>query len=310
MRITLIHHPDAGADDQPDADALSQLLRKHDHAVRYQSADEATWATVLDEPADLIVVAGGDGTVGRVAKKLIGRDVPLAPLPLGTANNISRTLGLLDYTLDEIVEGWKNGMRINFDAGVANGPWGTRYFMEAMGVGLFACTIPVAERSKTLEKLDDADAKIAHAIGMLRDRLDNCPSRHLEMTLDGKRLSGDYVLFEAMNMEFVGPNLYLAPDLDPDDGLLDVVLVTTAERDALHESLANWQEGELHRPELTRYLASSVELEWTGYEVHIDDEAWPPKESDEQPALTHIELKVERDALEFLVPAKKPERAR
>jgi diacylglycerol kinase family enzyme len=206
------------------------------------------------------------------------------------------------------VEGWPSGVRINFDAGVANGPWGTRYFMEAVGVGLFACTIPVAERSKALDNLDDADAKVAYAIGMLRDRLDNCPSHHLEMTLDGRRLSGEYVLFEAMNMAFVGPNLYLAPDMHPDDGLFDVVLVTTAERDALHESLANWQQGDMEPPELTRSRASSIELEWTGYEVHIDDEPWPPKESEEQPALTHIELVVERNALQFLAPARKPER--
>ena len=39
--------------------------------------------------------------------------------------------------------------------------------------------------------------------------------------------------------------------------------------------------------------------------MHFDDEAWPPEGTgrDEQPALTHIELSVERDALKFLAPA-------
>jgi hypothetical protein len=36
--------------------------------------------------------------------------------------------------------------------------------------------------------------------------------------------------------------------------------------------------------------------------VHFDDEAWPPETSDAEPALNHIELKVEREALEFLAP--------
>jgi diacylglycerol kinase (ATP) len=309
VRISLIHNPGAGDDDQPDAEALSRLLRRHGHAVRYQPGDEDTWPAVLDEPADLIVVAGGDGTVGRVAKKLIGRDLTLAPLPLGTANNISKTLGLLDYTLDEIVAGWENGERIRFDAGVANGPWGSRYFMEAVGIGLFARTLSVADRNKTLKKLGDAEAKLAYALDMLRDRLHACPHHRLQMMLDGTPRTGNYVLFEAMNMEFVGPNLYLAPDMDPDDGMLDLVLVTAEERDALEEPLENWRDGEPHVPDLTRIRAATIELEWTGFDVHIDDEAWPPKDTDADSALTRIELKVEPDAVEFLAPQRQLKRA-
>jgi diacylglycerol kinase family enzyme len=305
VRVTLIHNPGAGDDDQPSAEALQQLLLRHGHAVRYQSAGDKTWPAALDQPADLVAVAGGDGTVGRVAKKLIGRDMALAPLPLGTANNISRTLGLTELTLDEMVDSWHYGRRITFDIGVANGPWGTRYFVEAMGVGLFACAIPAADENKTLAKLKEADAKVAYAIGMLRERLRRCAPHPLQMTLDGRSFSGEYVLFEAMNMEFVGPNLYLAPDMRPDDGLLDVVLVTTSDRDKLHESLANWQEGDLHPPDLPRYRASRVDLEWSGFDVHLDDEAWPPEGSEQQPALDRIELKVERDALEFLAPRTK-----
>ncbi|HET7159812.1 MAG TPA: diacylglycerol kinase family protein [Burkholderiales bacterium] len=300
MRINLIHHPSAGDDDQPDAEALTRVLQRHGHTVRYQSADDDTWAAILDEPADLVVVAGGDGTVGRVARKLIGRDLPLAPLPLGTANNISRTLGLIGQPIDEIVQGWNTPERIAFDAGVAQGPWGSRYFIEGFGIGLFACTIPAAERSKTLENLDDAQAKVAYAVGMLRERLHRCPSHHLRITLDGRSLSDDYVLFEAMNMEFVGPNLHLAPDMRPNDGLLDVVLVTAAQRDALEEPLAKWQHGSLHRPDLTSYRAHKITLEWTGYEVHIDDEPWPAKDDDAQLQNAQIELEVLRNAVQFI----------
>ena len=137
---------------------------------------------------------------------------------------------------------------------------------------------------------------------MLRDRLHECPPHRLDMTLDGRKLAGDYVLFEAMNMEFVGPNLYLAPDMDPDDGMLDVVLVTAAERDALEEPLDNWKEGESHVPDLPRVRASSVALEWTGFAVHIDDEAWPPEGEKVESANTQIELAVEHDAVHFLAP--------
>lgn len=302
MRVILIHNPGAGGDDQPDGKALQKLIRDAGHDVVYQPGDEDTWTAVLDEPADLVAVAGGDGTVGRVAKRLIGRDMPIAPLPFGTANNISKTLGLTALTLKEIIAGWDAARRMAFDAGVANGPWGSRYFIEAFGVGLFARAIPVAEENKTLARLKDADAKVAYAQKMLRDRLVRCAPHDLQLTLDGRDISGRYVLFEAMNMEFVGPNLYLAPDIRPCDGCLDVVLVTTAERDELKSSLEDWKDGDLVHPELPRYRARKIELEWNGYEVHFDDEAWPG-DREKPPKLTHIEISVEHDAVSFLAPS-------
>lgn len=301
MRITLIHQPGAGDDDQPDAEELQARVRAAGHSVRYQSLEEKTWASVLDEPADLVAVAGGDGTVGRIAKKLIGRDLPVAPLPFGTANNISKTLGLTELSLVDIIASWNHARPVTFDVGIAKGPWGSRYFMEAFGVGLFACTIPVADENRKLKSLKDSEAKVAHAVGMLRDRLGRCPPQALKLWLDGEDTSGNYVLLETMNMAFVGPNLYLAPEIDPNDGMLDVVVVTSAERDKLHETLATWQDGDFEHPRLTRHRASLLELEWTGFEVHFDDEAWPAPDH-EPPALTHIEVTVERDGLKFVAP--------
>lgn len=299
VRVTLLHNEDAGDGDMPDGEMLCELIRGAGHEVLYQPCGEADWAAALEQPADVIAVAGGDGTVGRVAKRLIGRNTPVAPLPYGTANNISRTLGLMDLTLEEIVRGWARGRRIAFDVGIARGPWGSRYFVEGAGVGLFARTIQVADESKTLKSLDDAEAKVAYAIMMLRERLARCAPHKLRLKLDGRDVSGDYVLFEAMNMEFVGPNLYLAPDVRPADGLLDVVLVTPAERDALHESLETWQDGELEEHNLPARRAGRIELEWNGFDVHIDDEAWPG-DGDKPPAPSQVELTVERDALAFL----------
>jgi diacylglycerol kinase family enzyme len=137
---------------------------------------------------------------------------------------------------------------------------------------------------------------------MLRKRLADCPPQQLELTVDGKNLSGSYVLFEAMNMEFVGPNLYLAPDIASADGMLDVVLVTGAERDELNASLATWQKGDLEHPQLPRMRARQIDMKWDGFEVHFDDEPWPDQ-NQEPPALAPIELRVEHAALSFLAPA-------
>ena len=302
MRVILIHNPGAGGDDQPDGKALQKLIRDAGHEVVYRPSKDDSWMEALEEGADAVAVAGGDGTVGRIAKKLIGRDIPVAPLPFGTANNISKTLGLTELTLKEIVEGWEATRRVRFDAGVAKGPWGSRYFIEAFGVGLFARAIPVADENKTLARLKDTDAKVAYAQEMLRERLKRSAPHDLQLLVDGRDMSGNYVLLEAMNMEFVGPNLYLAPEIIPSDGRLDLILVSVAERDELKASLETWQDGELVHPELPRYRAQKIELEWNGFEVHFDDEAWPA-EKEEPPQLKHIEIGVEHDVISFLAPS-------
>lgn len=301
MRVALVHNPDAGDEDQLGREALERVIREAGHRVIYQSSDAPDWAAVLEREVDMIAVAGGDGTVGAVAKKLIGRRIPIAPLPFGTANNISTTLGLADLSPREIVEGWDLGHQVTFDAGVADGPWGCRYFIEALGVGLFARTLPAADRNKTLKSLESAEAKVAYALRMLRERLRRSEAHLLGLRLDGRDVSGEYVLFEAMNMEFVGPNLYLAPEIEPADGLLDVVLVTPDEREKLNAYLEDWEQGDLEYPDLRRVRAASIELEWNGFEVHFDDEAWPP-EKGVRPPSTRISVSVERDAVCFLKP--------
>ena len=72
----------------------------------YQSTKEKGLEHALEDPGDVVLVAGGDGTVRKAAEFLIGRGVPIALLPLGTANNVSRTLGLSDSVQEVIFARW------------------------------------------------------------------------------------------------------------------------------------------------------------------------------------------------------------
>lgn len=298
MRITLIHQPGAGDGSQPAAAELRQLIRAAGHDATYVSARE-DWHAALDAPADLVVVAGGDGTVGRVAQALVGRERPFTALPLGTANNIARTLGLADRPVAELIAAWEHGVVTRYDVGLARGPWGERHFIEGCGAGIFARLLPEADAHPTLEALAHADAKLDYALQLLRDRLVSCTVERIELALDGGDLSGDYLMLEAMNMQYVGPRLYLAPACDLADGLLDVVLVRADERDELHRYLSDWQNGREWPVALAMRRASRIELRWTGFPFHLDDTSWP--ECDEPlPAHGSIELSVLRGALPFL----------
>lgn len=303
MQITLIHNPGAGDDRGLDGAELQRLVQAQGHGVHYRSSRDDGWQDALEQAADLVVVAGGDGTVGRVARSLVGRERPFTVLPMGTANNISKTLGLTDAPLPQLIEGWEQGQAVAFDVGVARGPWGAEYFIEGFGLGLFACTLPAADESSTLAGLQGSEARVAYALQLLRDRLDECPCQAVRATLDGQDLSGEYLLLEAMNMQYVGPNLYFAPECDLQDGMLDILLVPRDRREIFRDVLAAWQNGSRQVVNLPPCRGRQLRLEWTGFDVHLDDRVWPGAEEERPASPSAIEVGTLRGALQFLLPA-------
>lgn len=305
MRVTLIHNPGAGQQ-EGGTKALLGLLRDAGHTVRYQSAKAENWAEALDEPADLVAVAGGDGTVSRVAKRMVGRGVPVAPLPAGTANNISRTLGLVGRHWEELVHAWgePHARRVKLDVGVATGPWGRRDFVEGVGLGLFACQLGRDPKEDAPPPQKPA-AKVDYALQLLKDRIESCEPVELEASLDGKDISGRYLLLEAVNLCYVGPSLFLAPDSRPGDGTLDVVLVSEAERDRLREYLSRWQDNRERLAVLPTHRGKRLAMTWSGFELHIDDQLWPENGERPKEAPGAIEVRIEDACVEFLAPAAK-----
>jgi diacylglycerol kinase (ATP) len=302
MRVTLIHNPTAGGD-APDAKELKKLLKDAGHEVVYQSSKEDGWKATLKKATDLVAVAGGDGTVGRIARRMAGKGIPIAVLPYGTANNIARSLGINGMAVEAQIAAWEDAPRVPFDAACAKGPWGSRRMVEGLGIGLFAWTMPQASDSKALEKIDDPDEAVAHVLKMLRDRLDSYKPREIQAKLDDKDLSGEYILFEAMNLQYIGPNLHLAPHVKVGDGKLHVVTVTEAEREKLHKYLEHWEKGKTPAVDLPTYSGELLKVKRADYEVHIDDKLWPDPEESGARKPSDIEVEVEPAALEFLVPA-------
>lgn len=301
MRITLIHNPGAGRHGKGELERLLRFMKEAGHEVRHRSSKDKGWTASLDESADVIAVAGGDGTVSRVAKRMRGRGTPIAPLPAGTANNISTTLGLVGRPLEELVRGWAEARHVKLDLGVADGPWGQRYFLEGVGAGLFAHAADVAPKDKLPPKPED---KVKWAIRNLRQRLLEMKTMRIDASLDGEDLSGDYVLFEALNIPFVGPNLFLAPDSRQGDGQLDLVMATEAERERLAHYLEHWEEKKPRLAVLPSRQGRRLRMELAGERVHIDDEFWPedPAEAGTKPPAP-IEVRIEDAAVDFLAPA-------
>jgi diacylglycerol kinase (ATP) len=97
----------------------------------------------LVAPSGLIVVAGGDGTIGWVVRRLVDTKHPLGILSLGTFNNFAKSLHL-PTTVDAAIRVIKSGKPHPITLGKLNG----KIFLEAAAIGLFGETIAAGESAK------------------------------------------------------------------------------------------------------------------------------------------------------------------
>jgi diacylglycerol kinase (ATP) len=272
VRVTLLHNPEAGEEDHQ-RDELVSLLAAEGHDVRYRSTKEDSWQDVLEEPADLVVAAGGDGTVVKVFKRLAGSDTPVTILPAGSANNIARSLGFVDVELADLVRAWPEAPTSRYDIGEATAGGERELFVECMGAGLFGALL---DRADELDAEPQGDDKVALSLRLLSQLVDEAEPLAFAITLDGVDRSGEYLAVEAMNARELGPNVPLAPEADSSDGKLDVVLVAPGERAALAGYVAaRLDGGEPEPPALTVRRGRRLRLEASGEpKLHVDDDLW------------------------------------
>ena len=93
MRSLLLHNPRAGTGVHTEEELLS-ALRLGGIGSDYCSTKSEGSPQVLDRKVDRFIVAGGDGTIGKVVTQVPDRTHPVAIVPLGSANNVARTFGI------------------------------------------------------------------------------------------------------------------------------------------------------------------------------------------------------------------------
>jgi diacylglycerol kinase family enzyme len=298
VRVTLMHNPAAGDESQPTREELLARIERAGHQVRYQSVQARGWTRALTARADLVAVAGGDGAVGRVARRMLGRREPLAILPTGTANNIARTLGLAGQSVDRLVASWETGRPQPFDVGVARGTWRRRLFLEGAGFGLLSGGIAAGDTQAPSDRPGVGD-DVRRNIQKLRTLLKAFAPVDITATLDGQDVSGRYLLFVALLARFIGPSLPLAARRP---GTFGVVMVTERERRKLDEHLAAWARG-ARGSRLAVKRGRQLCIHWTGATLHVDDKPWPEPGRRRPKPPAEIELTIARDQLRFLVPS-------
>lgn len=289
MRAIVLHNPAAGSGDVSAEDLLAALTAGG-ITPRYCSTERPDFADVLGEPADLVVAAGGDGTVLKIISHLRNRSMPIAILPLGGANNIARSLGMATDPLTIARTGWRETEVLRLDVGTAVGPWGKRLFVESVGVGALAQAMAGVDEGHVAGPEKSALARQA-----LIEVLAAARPMKLRLTIDGQDVECRCLLAEMMNIASTGPRLLQAPAADPGDGVIDLV---SLEPEARADMLAWLEAPSASAPPLTRRPGCAFAFEWRHEQLHLGDAFFAPPER-----LHTVEVAVEPDSVTVLVPA-------
>jgi diacylglycerol kinase (ATP) len=288
MKAILIHNPSAGRGD-PGREALIDMLHNAGYTPSYQMSNVGELTAALNEPADVVVVAGGDGTVCKVLTQMPARDVPVAILPLGTANNIASSFGI-GGPVAEIAVRLHTAERRRLDIGQATGPWGRSLFIEGAGLGAL---VRLADSFSGRD--DKGEARLTAARRSLRKLLKEIEPDRVEVLLDGQALPKRHLMVEVLNIAYGGPRLLFAPDVDPGDGQLDVLVLESERREDMRQWL---KEEPVGRPPMTQLRGRKISIVWDGTPLHVDDDLPPAVDG-----LAAVELELTREAATILVPA-------
>ena len=313
-QVALIQNPSSG-----NGDGLVRLAVRNELAaagnlwrelvVEPERSIASRTSELLWEGVDLIVVAGGDGTVREVASTLVGKTVPLLIIPLGTFNNFARSLSLPADPIGAC-QLLQTGVLRQIDVGTANG---RHFFFEAAGVGVDAQLFPLGEAVK-----QGRFAAIFHAarLALIHQQVagelnfDRPLDRAYQRSFRGQspvchrrrrfrnnrrriRLRSSFLA--VANGPYYGGNFTVCPGARLDDGLLSVgVFRDFSKRELLFHFLSISRGRRQYHPKLEMFECAWLEV--TAQEklqVHVDGNPV---------GTTPVRFSIRRNALTVLTP--------
>lgn len=172
---------------------------------------------LVDQGAEKVAIAGGDGTVALAVQELAHRPTALGILSLGTFNNFATALRL-HHNLPAALRTLKCGVVKAVDLGKV----GDRYFTETAGAGLFADGLALYGSGSNKNLLRGAYAGLRLALSFR--------AREIEVIVDGQTHPERVTLCEVANTYRFAQAAPIAPEARLDDGLLDVVVLADLRR--------------------------------------------------------------------------------
>lgn len=221
----------------------------------------------LDESYKYILIAGGDGTIDSVvnAMKKNNINMPIGVLPLGTANDFARFLGMSNNITDNIEQILDSEPK-KIDLGRVN----DKYFVNVLSTGLFT---DVSQKTGT--NLKNALGKAAYYIKGI-EQIPNFRSLNVKITANGKIYDEPMYLMLVFNGQTAG-GFKIALDAKMDDGLLDVLVLKSCHIPEFIHVFIKFMMGEHIEDPRVEYIKASELLIESNEEIvtDIDGEKGP-----------------------------------
>jgi YegS/Rv2252/BmrU family lipid kinase len=211
-------------------DAADELTERADVSLdRPDAADEIAVAAqrAVDDGIEIVAAVGGDGTQRTVAESVAHTDSQLAVVPGGTVNLLGRVLGI--ETIADAAEAIERGEARALDLARCDG----QAFLLNSSSGYDAEVIAhTGDRAKRFGRLGYTAVGLRE---LIRGRTDRCT-----VTVDAEEIFADEALTVlVLNVGQRGSaDFKIAPDAEPDDGLLDVVIIRASRRSLLRTGVA------------------------------------------------------------------------
>jgi diacylglycerol kinase (ATP) len=182
--------------------------------------------------AELVIAAGGDGTISEVAGGLMqsraatGQATDLALVPVGTGSDFARGFGATD-DVESLAARIAEGKRRALDAGCVNfvnddGALASRHFINIASLGASGPTARAVNAAKRNGRYAGKLVFLFHTIReLIRYRF-----QEVRVTVDdAEPIEARIALVAIANAPYFGGGMKIAPDAQPDDSLFEVVIV-------------------------------------------------------------------------------------
>ena len=219
-KVKLIYNPYSG--ENVILSKLDEIINIHQEAgmtivpyrIRKECGIDAAFDDIIPSEYEYILDAGGDGTVDSVVNAMArkGVSLPIGILPVGTANDFAKFLGI-PFDVEEACKQIINSSVTSVDLGSIN----DKYFVNVASTGLFTDV-----SQKTDVNLKNTIGKLAYYLKGIEE-LPNFRPLKVNIKSDEVNFEGNMYLMLVFNGKTAG-NFNLASRADATDGMLDVIV--------------------------------------------------------------------------------------
>lgn len=266
--ITFILNPAAGSGRARKAiSVIEKIMGEKGLAYQLLTTERPGHASQLarqaaEEGSDSVFAVGGDGTAYEVACGLVDTGVPMGIIPVGTGNDFIKTVHIPGDAAQALQFALTHPAR-PVDVGRLN----DRLFLNVSGTGFDV---------QVLECMEDAK-KVVHGIwpyliGIVRAIFRYRPV-HVSWTVDGETGEKDVLLCAVANGRYIGGGIPICLKAEPDDGLLDFIVVDNKPRWMIPFYLPGLLMGKvLNFPFTAHRRCEAVTMRSPGMHLNIDGE--------------------------------------